>query len=112
MTNTIHLPIKRKWLDMMPDPKEEEYREVKPHWGKQLMGKEEYEKWEASGRSYPPKLRPGLNVASYHYYRPHKVRFELLGLEYKEPNPAWCPPGTQGLWFALKLGNVLKTENV
>jgi len=110
---TIHLPIKVIWLRMIQSGvKQEEYREDKPYWGKQLMGKEAYEKWVASDRSYPPKLRPGLKSAILHYYRAEKQKVELLGLEHKRPNPKWCPPGTTGLWFALKLGRVIETQNL
>lgn len=38
MSNTIHLPIKRKWFDMIASGvKKEEYREIKKHWVSRLV---------------------------------------------------------------------------
>ena len=36
--NVLHLPIKKKWFDMiLSGEKKEEYREIKPHWTKRLL---------------------------------------------------------------------------
>lgn len=36
----LHLTLKRKWFDMIASgEKREEYREIKPHWDKRLIGK-------------------------------------------------------------------------
>ena len=38
--NTLHLPIKKQWFDMiLSGEKTEEYREIKPYWFARIWGK-------------------------------------------------------------------------
>ena len=116
MSNTIHLPIKREWFDMiLSGEKKEEYREVKPYWVKRLNIELSFaENGNIRSWSHGPLCGRKETVTLTAGYGKDKPRMmvELLGLEIKKPNPAWCPPGTEGLWFALKLGRILKTKNI
>jgi hypothetical protein len=116
MNNTIHLPIKREWFDMiLSGEKKEEYREIKQYWAKRLnielsfAANGKIRSWERSPSS-DHKTTATL-TAGYGKDKPRMV-VELTGVAIKHPNPAWCPPETEGLWFALKLGEVLETHNL
>lgn len=118
MSNTIHLPINREWFDMIHSgEKKEEYREFKPYWIRRLLGdKNAYsDPWpkitEPMYFEKPEGIETLTLVNGYGKNRPTMV-VELIDLDLKRPNPAWCPPGTEGLWFALKLGRVLETKNL
>lgn len=122
MSNTIHLPIQAKWFDMiLSGEKTEEYRSLTKHWAKRVTNlrltcinspscfSEEMNRPGRCAIKYGKKtvtLTNGYNPTS------RRIVVELLGLEIKTPNPAWCPPGTEGLWFALKLGRLLETKNL
>lgn len=122
--NTIHLPIKRKWFDMiLSGEKREEYREIKPYWTKRLTNAGRWSipdryvskshKYSAHGTN--PPIRAGKTTltltAGYGSDKPRLV-VELKKIEVKYPNPDWCPPETEGVWFALVLGKVLDTHNL
>jgi hypothetical protein len=125
MSNTIHLPINRKWFDMiLSGEKKEEYREIKPYWWTRLLSKSSSENCEALLKNadlepyegYPVAPKYGNDTtltltAGYGRDKPRMV-IELKWISIKKPNPAWCPPHTEGLWFALKLGKVLETHNL
>lgn len=118
MNNTIHLPIKREWFDMiLSGEKKEEYREFKPYWVKRLLGDAEAYKDPCPVPTKPTYFEKPENVKTitfvngYGNHRPTMV-VEFLNLDAKIPNPEWCPPGTKGYWFALKLGRVLETKNL
>lgn len=118
MNNTIHLPIKREWFDMiLSGEKKEEYREFKPYWIRRLLGdKNAYsdpwpEQTEPMYFENPLKIETLTLTNGYGKDRPQLI-VELVNIDLKHPNPAWCPPGTTGLWFALQLGKVLETHNL
>lgn len=102
MSHTIHLPITAQWFDHIVfgvdgDFKEEEYRELSPFYSRRLVG--------VPGKT-TVTLTNGYNPTS------RRAEIELLGLEIKTPNPKWVPPGTEGLYFALKLGELLRYGTV
>ena len=117
MSNTIHLPIKRKWFDMiLSGEKKEEYREIKPYWAKRFNVALSFAK-NGNIRKWVRYARPDgekITLTLTNGYGKDKPRIvvELAGIDIKHPTPAWCPPNTTGLWFALQLGEVLETKNL
>lgn len=97
--------------------KKEEYREFKPYWVRRLLGDK-----DAYSDPYPVPTEPtyfekpdGLETVTFvNGYGDHRPRMvvELLNIDAKIPNPEWCPPDTKGYWFALVLGEIIKTENI
>lgn len=123
MSNTIHLPIKREWFDMiLSGEKKEEYRDLTNHWAKRLTGQSrcsitaDYgvpcDHVDANIKVNPKPGKTTVTLTNGYSPTSRRIVVELLGLEVKTPNPAWCPPGTGGLWFALKLGEVLEAHNL
>lgn len=124
MNNTIHLPINREWFDMiLSGEKKEEYRALTGNYAVRFLCKTDADMakvWIAQGNEEKLKKFTDITrfgketvtlVNGYGNHRP-RIIVKLLGLSVKHPNPAWCPPGTEGLWFALKLGKVLETHNL
>ena len=126
MSNTIHLPIKRKWFDMiLSGEKKEEYREVKPYWWKRLLTVPsatsiahhlwpDYELSDLEGCGVAPKYGNATTLTLTAGYGKDKPRIiiDLKWIDIKKTNPAWCPPKTKGLWFSLRLGEILETHNL
>lgn len=127
MSHTIHLPINSQWFDHIVfgvdgDFKDEEYRALSFYYAKKLLGVPEvvhrhYLARLLTGKANPGpcRIKPGkTTVTLTNGYNPNSRRaeIELLGLAIKAPNPKWVPEGTEGLYFALKLGELLRFGTV
>lgn len=124
MNDTILIPIEWKWLaEILYGDKEEEYREIKQHWVSRLVNERSRRFFKERG-SVPVVWDNGIDlvgikegketvtlVAGYGNDKPRAV-IEIEHIEIKKPNPKWCPPGTKGNWFSIKLGRVLETSNL
>lgn len=90
MNNTLFLPLKKEWYDMIESgEKTEEYREIKEYWLKRLAEKR-------------------FNRVQFSYgYTKRTMSFLCEGIEIGTGNPEWGPePGKE--YFVIKLGRRLK----
>ena len=115
-SNTVHLPIKRKWFDMiLSGEKKEEYREVKPYWVRRLLCD-----MSAYGDPMPvvegyyekPEGKTTLTLTAGYGKDKPRIVIEWLNIDIGHPKPEWCEPGTTGLWFVLHLGKIIEVKNV
>lgn len=123
MSNTIHLPIKREWFDMiLSGEKKEEYRSLTNYWSRRLTNhhidsiKEDYgvpcEHVYVTINVKTKEGRTTVTLTNGYSSDSPRIVVELTGLKIKQPNLAWCPPDTEGLWFALGLGRVINVQNI
>lgn len=128
MSHTIHLPITARWFDHIVfgvdgDFKEEECRALTSRYAATFLCKTDANMakiWISQGKE--EKLKKFRSVTKFgkttvtltNGYNPtsRRAEIELLGLEIKTPNPKWVPEGTEGLYFALKLGELLRFGTV
>jgi hypothetical protein len=98
---TLHLNLKRKWFDMiLSGKKQEEYREVKPHWAKQLLANDKIVK--------AAKFKYFDTITFSNGYAKNRDQFsvELKGIEIREGKAEWgAKEGVK--YFVLKLGKIL-----
>jgi len=110
---TLHLNLKKKWFDMiLSGEKKEEYREIKPYWENRLFSKFNNSDIEKSLITKNGFIGYSQIIFSngYSKNRPQFV-IEFKGIEIREGNPDWgAEPGVK--YFVLKLGSVIKTENL
>lgn len=113
----IVMPIKKKWFDLIASgEKKEEYRERKPYWARRLVGN--WHQYNNNSVFYRGDYILPFGVKHVEFRNGYSknaptVIVELLGLEVKEPNPEWCEPEMEGgLFFALKLGEIISTYNL
>lgn len=125
MSHTTHIPITARWFDHVVfgvdgDFKEDEYKQVTLHWAKRFCRfpnslvtafKTGDWRWVDALLELKPEK---TTVTLTNGYNPNSRRaeIELLGLAIKTPNPKWVPEGTEGLYFALKLGELLRFGTV
>lgn len=93
----LHIPIKKKWFDMIKSgEKKEEYRDMVPHWISRLVHKHNFTAKEfdiVRFRNGYSKDSPILN-------------FEYKGLERRGGREEWgAEPGET--YFVILLGNVI-----
>ena len=95
----LYLTIKKKYFDMIPDPKDEEYREYKNYWIKRLMSRHfDYDAIRfANGGHHGPKI-------------PFKL-IESRGLCIGQGNPDFGAPKGKDV-FILKLGKIIEKGNL
>ena len=116
--NTICIPIKKKWFDMiLSGEKKEEYREFKPYWVRRLLGDKDAKiepypiPTEPTFFEKPKDLETVTLINGYGHNRP-RIIVELLNINANIPNPKWSPPDTKGYWFVLKLGKIIEKQNL
>ena len=95
--------------------KKEEYREIKPYWVRRLVGN--WHQYRPDSAFYQGEYIMPFGVTHICFKNGYakdsrQILVQWKGLEVKPPNPKWCPEGTQGLCFALILGDVVEKTNV
>lgn len=118
---TLHLPLKAKWYDMIESgEKPEEYREKKPYWIKRIM---KCLKWCSIGViqsdnlverikrcadcvnvSNFTKISGGYTRVQFSYgYTKRRMTWEIKGISISYGNPEWGAPKDKEV-FIIKLG--------
>lgn len=103
---TLHLTLKKKWFDMIASgEKKEEYREIKPYWGKRFCAswcKAVKSKCEPPFKSFDTvTFRNGYDKDA-----PTMV-VECKGISIGHARPEWSD-NWQGEVFVIKLGEIIK----
>ncbi|MTB53026.1 ASCH domain-containing protein [Lewinella sp. W8] len=113
MNDTIFLPIKKEFFDMiLAGIKKDEYRALNQRYIKRFTGRDLLGFTVIPGKDYNRfKKKTVTFINGYGWHRPWFV-IQLKAIKIKTPNPDWCPPGTEGPWFALELGEVLEKHNI
>lgn len=121
----LHLTLKKKWFDMVGDPKTEEYRTFNMYWGKRfantiktptgkwtpinaIMLKEGDSAWKKFTGGCPmyKQFDQVLFANGGHFGNVPKKLFEFNGIEVRTGNPDWgAEPGVT--YFVIKLGKQL-----
>lgn len=109
----LHLPIKKRWFDMIKSRvKKEEYRQVKPYWINRLA--DELEGFAGGdfmdlNREIAYKYKPFTHVLLKNgYARDSPVLLvEVLGLDLALGRPEWGAPTDEQV-FILKLGEIVE----
>ena len=114
MKNTLHLPLKKQWYEMIESGiKTEEYREIKPYWEKRLVDYkavvEDYKRLVFRRyvlgvhndicREYP---RGYTHVKFSYGYTKHTMTFEIKEITIGKGKPEWGAPKENV--FIIKLG--------
>ena len=103
MRNTLHLPLKKQWYEMIEiGLKTEEYREIKPYWCKRFT---EYELLWPSFRygHNKPNVKGYTHVRFSYGYTRRTMTFEIKEITIGKGNPEWGAP--KEYVFIIKLGN-------
>lgn len=108
----LHLTLKRKWFDMIASgEKKEVYRELKPYWWKRLGywydSDRETGYWDYGFSKMPDVI---LFKNGYAKNAP-SIQVECENIEIGPAKPEWSD-NWQGDVFIIKLGEILKTENI
>lgn len=100
----LHLTLKRKWFDMIASgEKKEEYREIKPYWIRRLF---------AWNNAYdPPRDFHAVQFRNGYCKNAPTVLVEWKDTVTGPAKPEWSD-NWQGDVFIIKLGEILKTENI
>lgn len=101
MSETLHLPLKKQWFDMIKSgEKKEEYRELSEYWESRIYN-----------TPYPPMKVYGFVEFSLGYPKKgdseRRMTFELKDITIGEGKPEWgAEKGKR--YFVLKLGRRVK----
>lgn len=95
----LHLTLKRRWFDMIASgEKKEEYREIKPYWGKRLTD-------QIGDKSFYKEFDVVYFRNGYSKHAP-VIAVECKGIGIATGNPQWgAEPNIH--YFVIKLGKVL-----
>lgn len=74
----LYLTIKKKWFDMLGNPKTDEYREVNDYWRKRLMENCEFKKYTGV-----------LFANGGHFGNVPKKEFKVVGISIGLGKPEW-----------------------
>jgi hypothetical protein len=107
---TLKLTLKKKWFDLVGNGKEEEYREIKPFWERQLVSSynempfvNQSSIYESMGISHSRKFDKVLFANGGHFGDVPKKMFECNGIEIREGREEWgAEKGKK--YFVIKLG--------
>lgn len=116
MSDTLFLPLKKEWYDMIErGEKEEEYREINPYWIKRLVDtsvfygiptEEDVKSEEFKSLCFDPFKSFCKVIFSYGYTR-RTMTFECKGIKIGTGIPEWgAEPGV--IYFVIALGKRLK----
>ena len=112
MSDTLRLPIIKKYYDMIFDEvKPEEYRKIKPHWISRILKQFSFDEnkyfIKLNNGSYEAK--PFKYVEFINGYSPKSPRFtiECKGIEIREGNTEWGAVEGEK-YFVIKLGKIIK----
>ena len=102
MKNTLHLPLKKQWYEMIESGiKTEEYREIKPYWTRRFIGMNQplfsfrYGYQQANFKGY-------THVRFSYGYTNRTMTFEIKEITIGKGNPEWGAPKEDV--FIIKLG--------
>lgn len=127
---TLHLNLKKKWFDMiLSGEKIEEYREIKKSYISKFITTKYFNNGNSRNENHVKSVIDLILEHPFHFeknrmehfdtitfsngYSKNRPQFviELKGIEIREGNPKWgAEPGVR--YFVLKLGGVIKTENL
>jgi len=133
-SNTLRLTLKGKWFDMiLSGEKLEEYREIKDYWFKRLVFQYKKVFRYSVGVGYDDGLyiEEGIlhccsparrSMMGFNYFdtitfthgyakNARKMIVEFKGIDIGVARPEWSD-NWQGDVFRIKLGNIIKTENI
>jgi len=120
--NILHIPIKKKWFDMIKaGVKLEEYREIKPFWACRLLSEQVFDKYlrdELDGDSeYESTLADNflqydlVQARNGYGHAVPSITWQHKGIRIGKPNPEWCEPEDIGkILFILEIGERIKTQ--
>lgn len=97
---TLHLTLKKKWFDMiLSGEKQEEYREIKPYWGKRL-------------RPFFTDIESKKHIIFKNGYSKNarEMTIEFLNVNTGRGFEVWGAPNEDV--FIIRLGKILETKNV
>lgn len=102
MKNTLHLPLKKQWYEMIESGiKTEEYREIKPYWTRRFIGMNQplfsfrYGYQQANVKGY-------THVKFSYGYTKCTMTFEIKEITIGKGKLEWGAP--KGEVFIIKLG--------
>ena len=102
MKNTLHLPLRKLWYEMIENGiKTEEYREIKPYWTRRFIGMNQplfsfrYGYQQANVKGY-------THVKFSYGYTKRTMTFEIKEITIGKGNPEWGAPKEDV--FIIKLG--------
>lgn len=99
---TLHLPLKKKWYEMIESGvKTEEYREIKPYWVKRLT--EIVPNYDL-GR-YGHIAKKFTHIKFSYGYTKRTMTFECKGIRIGKGRPEWGAPDKEV--FIIELGERL-----
>jgi len=101
----LHLTLKKKWFDMiLSGEKKEEYREIKPYWGKIFSA--HWCKAEKVKCNPPFKDYDIVEFKNGYQKNSPKVKVKFLGIEIGNAKPEWSD-NWEGTVFVIKLGELI-----
>lgn len=111
--NTLFLPLKAKWYELIEKGiKEEEYREIKPYWIKRLVDPSGFESIQTESEEskflcffYP--FKSFCKVIFSYGYTKRRMTFECKGIDIDTGIPEWGAEPNKD-YFVIKLGRRLK----
>lgn len=116
-TETLHLPLKAKWYDMIESgEKTEEYREVKPYWVKRLCFTKQQdgcafscaERWCMRCEDLGNYMcYPFTKVCFSYGYTKRRMTWEVESICIGYGDPGWGAPKDKAV-FIIKLANRIK----
>lgn len=102
MSNTLHLPLKAQWYEMIESGvKTEEYREIKPYWCQRFIGMDR--PLFSFRYGYQESNVKGFTHVKFSYGYTHRtMTFEIESITIGKGKPEWGAP-TEYV-FIIKLG--------
>ena len=102
MKNTLHLPLKKQWYEMIESGiKIEEYREIKPYWTRRFIGMNQ--PLFSFRHGYQQSNIKGYTHVKFSYgYTKRTMTFEIKEITIGKGNPEWGAPKEDV--FIIKLG--------
>ena len=111
MKDTLHLPLKAKWYDMIEaGVKPEEYRIIKPYWSRRLCFTKRDEGCIGGDctRCFTTYMCwPYERVCFSYGYTKRRMTWEIASIHIGIGNPAWGAPKDEDV-FIIKLGKRIK----
>jgi len=110
--SNLNLTLKGKWFDMiLSGEKKEEYREVKDYWETRLIVPHESEDGEFEPHFVLFKEFNTITFTHGYAKNARKMIVECKGIDIGSARPEWSDNWQVDV-FIIKLGNIIKTENI
>lgn len=108
---SLKMTLKKEWFDkILSGEKKEEFREVKKHWIERLcsLGTVIEKDFSDVVEFFPKEFEKVIFINGYGDTKP-RMEIEFLGIELKRNIST---PLGHGDFFVIKLGNIIRTENL